>query len=99
MNTSHLGAPRRRPRGGRHRGDPGRSARHGRCESHTHRATPTLTTVQLLSFNDYHGHLEATDAPAEQDARTRAQTPVGGAEYLASTLVEPARRRPATPTA
>ena len=35
------------------------------------RATPTLTTVQLLSFNDYHGHLEATDGAAEQEPATR----------------------------
>ena len=48
---------------------------------------PNLTTVQLLSFNDYHGHLEATDPPlaAKHDP---AQTPVGGAEHLATKLKE-----------
>ena len=51
------------------------------------RATPTCTTVQLLSFNDYHGHLEATDPPLTQDVDP-TQTPVGGAEYLATQLTE-----------
>ncbi|KGN34251.1 5'-nucleotidase [Knoellia sinensis KCTC 19936] len=45
------------------------------------------TTVQLLSFNDYHGHLEATDGPLSP-AQDPSQTPVGGAEYLSSTLKE-----------
>ncbi len=44
--------------------------------------------LQVLSFNDFHGHL---DPPAGTDATLGAQldpsaTPVGGAEYLASTL-------------
>lgn len=43
------------------------------------------TTVQLLSFNDYHGHLEATD-PKLTPVEDPSQTPVGGAEYLSSTL-------------
>ena len=49
------------------------------------KGNPNLMSVQLLSFNDYHGHLEATDGPlsATQDP---AQTPVGGAEYLSSAL-------------
>lgn len=41
--------------------------------------------VQLLSFNDYHGHLEATDPPLNATLDP-SQTPVGGAEYLAATL-------------
>ncbi|MGL5928322.1 MAG: bifunctional metallophosphatase/5'-nucleotidase [Dermatophilaceae bacterium] len=45
------------------------------------------TTVQLLSFNDYHGHLEATDPPLPVDVDP-SQTPVGGVEYLSSTLTE-----------
>lgn len=42
-------------------------------------------SLQILSFNDFHGHLEATDKPlpSRQDP---SQTNVGGAEYLASTL-------------
>jgi 5'-nucleotidase len=46
---------------------------------------PRPTTVQLLSFNDFHGHLEATDGPLST-AQDPTQTPVGGSEYLASTL-------------
>ena len=44
-----------------------------------------FTTVQLLSFNDYHGHLEATDGPLTK-AQDPAQNPVGGVEYLATNL-------------
>ncbi len=44
---------------------------------------PGTMSVQLLSFNDYHGHIEASDGPIAADPE---QTPVGGAEYLASTL-------------
>jgi 5'-nucleotidase len=49
------------------------------------KGNPNLTTVQLLSFNDYHGHLEATDPNlnAETDP---SQTPVGGAANLATKL-------------
>ncbi|MCE1179454.1 MAG: bifunctional metallophosphatase/5'-nucleotidase [Micrococcales bacterium] len=48
---------------------------------------PNLTTVQLLSFNDFHGHLEATDKPlsATQDP---SQAATGGSEYLATKLAE-----------
>src|SRR5512140_2342122 len=46
---------------------------------------PNLTTVQLLSFNDFHGHLEAGDPPLSKTLDP-SQTPVGGAEYLASEL-------------
>ncbi|CAN7298980.1 bifunctional metallophosphatase/5'-nucleotidase [Knoellia sp. LjRoot47] len=49
------------------------------------KGNPNLTTVQLLSFNDYHGHLEATD-PKLTPAEDPSQTPVGGAEYLSTTL-------------
>ncbi|GAB4076630.1 bifunctional metallophosphatase/5'-nucleotidase [Nostocoides australiense] len=45
----------------------------------TARAIP----VQLLSFNDYHGHLEATDGPIASDP---TQTPAGGVEYLSAKL-------------
>ncbi|KGN36208.1 bifunctional metallophosphatase/5'-nucleotidase [Knoellia subterranea] len=51
----------------------------------TTKGNPNLTTVQLLSFNDYHGHLEATD-PKLTPVEDPSQTAVGGAEYLSSTL-------------
>ncbi|GMA21034.1 bifunctional metallophosphatase/5'-nucleotidase [Arsenicicoccus piscis] len=48
---------------------------------------PTAGTMslQLLSFNDYHGHLEAGDPPLPA-ATDPSQTKVGGVEYLSSTL-------------
>jgi 5'-nucleotidase len=51
------------------------------------KGNPNLTTVQLLSFNDYHGHLEAVDGPLSK-SQDPSQTPVGGAEYLATKLSE-----------
>ena len=39
---------------------------------------PNLVTVQLLSFNDYHGHLEAVDSPLALGLDP-SQTKVGGA--------------------
>ncbi|XVX21625.1 bifunctional metallophosphatase/5'-nucleotidase [Actinomycetota bacterium] len=51
------------------------------------KGNPNLTTVQLLSFNDYHGHLEATDKPLSV-TQDPSQTPTGGAEYLATKLNE-----------
>ena len=49
---------------------------------------PPPVELQVLSFNDFHGHLQP---PSGTDATLGAQldpsaTPVGGAEYLASTL-------------
>ena len=41
-----------------------------------------LIDLQLLSFNDYHGHLEASSAG------TVAGEPAGGSEYLATKLAE-----------
>ena len=46
---------------------------------------PNLVTVQVLSFNDYHGHLEATDAPLALGLDP-SQTKVGGVEYLSTRL-------------
>ncbi len=40
------------------------------------KGNPNLTSVQLLSFNDYHGHLQATDGPLSAGPRPLA-TPVG----------------------
>ena len=51
------------------------------------KGNPNLTTVQLLSFNDYHGHLEATDGPLSS-TYDPSQTAVGGAEYLSTKLSE-----------
>ncbi|MGD9793720.1 MAG: bifunctional UDP-sugar hydrolase/5'-nucleotidase [Acidimicrobiia bacterium] len=59
------------------------SERHG-----DHRAG--RVKVQLLSFNDYHGHLEpptGTDATLTP-AQDPTATPVGGAEFLSSKLTE-----------
>ncbi len=51
-----------------------------------HHPTPPKTqTVQLLSFNDYHGHLEATDPPLSRTLDP-SQTAAGGAEHLATAL-------------
>ena len=49
---------------------------------------PKEVQLQVLSFNDFHGHLQP---PSGNDATLSAtldpsRTPVGGAEYLASTL-------------
>ena len=55
--------------------------------SPTPQGNPNATSVQLLSFNDYHGHLEATDGPLSK-SQDPTQTPVGGAEYLSSKLSE-----------
>lgn len=44
---------------------------------------PSLQTVQLLSFNDYHGHIQATDGPLSA-VHDPNGTPVGGAEYLST---------------
>jgi 2',3'-cyclic-nucleotide 2'-phosphodiesterase (5'-nucleotidase family) len=54
------------------------------------RPRPSAKEIQLqvLSFNDYHGHLQppgGSDATLGTQLDPRA-TPVGGAEYLASTL-------------
>ena len=44
-----------------------------------------LQAIQLLSFNDYHGHLEATD-PVLSATLDPSKTPAGGAEHLATAL-------------
>lgn len=44
-----------------------------------------MIPVQLLSFNDFHGHLEATDGPIASDP---TGTEAGGAEYLGAKLRE-----------
>jgi len=47
---------------------------------------PNEATIQLLSFNDFHGHLEADSGHTLDEELDPTGTPVGGAEYLASTL-------------
>jgi len=44
------------------------------------------TVAQLLSFNDYHGHLEAATDARLTPAQDPAQNLVGGVEYLSTTL-------------
>lgn len=51
-------------------------------------------SVQLLSFNDYHGHLEAKN----NETRPIDGVDVGGAEYLASTLTKLRTGHPNTAT-
>jgi 5'-nucleotidase len=41
--------------------------------------------LRLLGLNDFHGHLKADDPPLSR-RQDPSQTPVGGAEYLATTL-------------
>ena len=58
------------------------------AEAHRRPPKPKDVQLQVLSFNDFHGHLQP---PAGTDATLGAAldpsaTPVGGAEYLASTL-------------
>ena len=47
---------------------------------------PKLTTVKLLAFNDFHGHLEATTPGTIVDPVTGAAVAAGGAEYFATHL-------------
>jgi len=42
--------------------------------------------LQLLSFNDYHGHLEADAGATLTPEQDPTQTPVGGAKHLSATL-------------
>ena len=58
---------------------------HDRDKGKGYHPSPRTTTVQLLSFNDYHGHLEATDPPLSATLDP-SRTPAGGAEYLATAL-------------
>jgi 2',3'-cyclic-nucleotide 2'-phosphodiesterase (5'-nucleotidase family) len=58
------------------------------AEAHRRPPKPTDVQLQVLSFNDFHGHLQP---PSGTDATLGAaldpgNTPVGGAEYLATTL-------------
>ena len=58
------------------------------AEAHPRWPKPKDVQLQVLSFNDFHGHLQppgASDATLGT-ALDPTNTPVGGAEYLASTL-------------
>jgi extracellular elastinolytic metalloproteinase len=57
--------------------------------------SPESDDLQLLSFNDFHGHLEATDPPLAADL-TPSQTPVGGVEYLAAAVEALRAKQPDT---
>ena len=52
------------------------------------RPTPKEIQLQVLSFNDFHGHLKPPGGRDEALGATLdpSATPVGGADYLASTL-------------
>ena len=45
---------------------------------------PKLTTVKLLAFNDFHGHLEAGTPGTITNPANGALVPAGGAEYFAT---------------
>jgi 5'-nucleotidase len=45
---------------------------------------PKLTTVKLLAFNDFHGHLEAGTPGTIVNPATGLAVPSGGAEYFAT---------------
>src|SRR6188508_271092 len=45
---------------------------------------PKLTTVKLLAFNDFHGHLEAGTPGTIINPATGLAVPSGGAEYFAT---------------
>jgi 2',3'-cyclic-nucleotide 2'-phosphodiesterase (5'-nucleotidase family) len=62
----------------------------GSAEAKPRPRPPKELTLQVLSFNDFHGHLQP---PGGTDATLGTtldptKTPVGGAEYLASTLAD-----------
>ena len=52
------------------------------------KGNPNLTTVQLLSFNDYHGNLESLSSMQLGADVDPARTVAGGAENLATKLAE-----------
>ncbi|MCL7382361.1 bifunctional UDP-sugar hydrolase/5'-nucleotidase [Streptomyces sp. 35G-GA-8] len=70
--------------------EPGRGSDHGSSHGHGNQK-PKTVDVQLLSFNDLHGNLEAPAGSAgtvtekQADGTTKA-IPAGGVEYLATSL-------------
>ncbi|MGW6602656.1 bifunctional metallophosphatase/5'-nucleotidase [Streptomyces sp. NPDC055036] len=70
--------------------EPGRGSDHGNSHGHGNNK-PKTVDVQLLSFNDLHGNLEAPAGSAgtvtekQADGTTKA-IPAGGVEYLATSL-------------
>ncbi|MEV6422359.1 bifunctional metallophosphatase/5'-nucleotidase [Streptomyces sp. NPDC051662] len=70
--------------------EPGRGSDHGNSHGHGNHK-PKTVDVQLLSFNDLHGNLEAPAGSAgtvtekQADGTTKA-IPAGGVEYLATSL-------------
>lgn len=58
------------------------------------KAAGPLLDVQLLSFNDFHGHLKADDPPLNK-VSDPSQTPAGGVEYLAAHLDALRAKQPA----
>lgn len=68
-------------------GTPAVAQAHDRDHGHGDKDKGRYQSVQLLSFNDYHGHLEATDPPLSKTLDP-SQAAAGGAEYLASALAD-----------
>ena len=59
------------------------------AEAHRRPPKPTDVQLQVLSFNDFHGHLQPPGGTRRRTLGATldpSNTPVGGAEYLASTL-------------
>ena len=79
---------RRRPRRRRGRARTGRGV--GRCTSAPKAPAPKTVNLQILSFNDYHGHLSpppGNDGLLTTAAGTPPTTvPAGGVEYLTTHL-------------
>ncbi|MFJ5686195.1 bifunctional metallophosphatase/5'-nucleotidase [Streptomyces sp. NPDC093099] len=80
-------------------------AGHGKGHGHGHGShKPSTVDVQLLSFNDLHGNLEAPAGSAgtvtekQADGTTKA-IPAGGIEYLATSLRDARKGNPYSVTA
>ncbi|WP_191680976.1 5'-nucleotidase C-terminal domain-containing protein [Janibacter melonis] len=63
----------------------GQGKGHGKGHGHGTGPDKRLRSVEIFSFSDFHGHLEATDPPFAADVDP-TQTPVGGAAHLAANI-------------
>jgi 5'-nucleotidase len=67
------------------------------AEAKKRKRPPKPLTVQLLGFNDFHGHLEAsTPGTISRTGDPAARVPAGGAEYFATHVRMLRRRNPNT---
>lgn len=80
----YLGQTKHRPfRGGKH--SPLKPWKPNKPKNPLKPAKPDVMDLQVLSFSDYHGRLEADMKPLKKK-EDPSQTEVGGAEYLATKL-------------